>query len=323
MALNNLQYTAILHQYEMTRDRNRRIVEKRKAAVCNELDGYRALDDAVASYSMEYGRRVVGGDEAALGELHTALATLRDTKAKLLEAGGYPADYLNPIYDCEDCKDTGYIDGKKCHCFKQQMISILYEQSGIRNFIEENNFSTLSEEFYEGDDLKRFQDAEQSCREFVEKFPFGAGNLFLYGTVGTGKSFLSGCVAKEVMDKGYSVVYFSAVQLFELLSEYAFSKKEKESLYNPYEDLYNTDLVIIDDLGTEVTNNFVASKLFQCLNERILRGKSTIISSNLSLEELKSFYSDRVLSRIVANFTFRKLTGPDVRIMKRKLENRK
>jgi len=324
MALSNLQYNTILREYDETRDRNRRILEKRRAAIYSELDGYKALDEAVASTSMEYGRKLMGGDSSALSDLHFALATLKDSKLQLLKAGGYPEDYLAPVYDCPDCQDTGYIDGRKCHCFKQRMITMLYEQSGIKDYIEENNFDTLSEEFYEGVDLENFRAAVSSRHEFINNFPEGAPNLFLYGTVGTGKSFLSGCVAKELMDKGYSVVYFSAIQLFDLLSNFAYSKKDKESLYNPYEDLYNCDLVIIDDLGTEIANNFVTSKLFQCLNERMLRGKSTIISSNLALEELKEFYSDRIFSRITAKFTFRKLTGPDVRLLiKRKLNTRK
>lgn len=324
MALSNLQYNTILREYDETRDRNRRILEKRKATIYNELDGYKALDEAVATYSMEYGRKLISGDDSALSDLHYALNTLKDSKLKLLTSGGYPEDYLSPVYDCEDCQDTGYIDGRKCHCFKQRMITMLYEQSGIQDMIAENNFATLSEEFYQGQDLENFKAAVSSCHDFIDQFPSGSPNLFLYGTVGTGKSFLSGCVAKELLDQGYSVVYFSAIQLFDLLSNFAYSKKDKEALYNPYEDLYNCDLVIIDDLGTEIANNFVTSKLFQCLNERMLRGKSTIISSNLALEELKEFYSDRIFSRITSQFTFRKLTGPDVRLMlKRKLNNRK
>lgn len=324
MALSNLQYNTILREYDETRDRNRRILEKRKATIYNELDGYKALDEAVATYSMEYGRKLISGDDSALSDLHYALNTLKDSKLKLLTSGGYPEDYLSPVYDCEDCQDTGYINGRKCHCFKQRMITMLYEQSGIQDMIAENNFATLSEEFYQGQDLENFKAAVSSCHDFIDQFPSGSPNLFLYGTVGTGKSFLSGCVAKELLDQGYSVVYFSAIQLFDLLSNFAYSKKDKEALYNPYEDLYNCDLVIIDDLGTEIANNFVTSKLFQCLNERMLRGKSTIISSNLALEELKEFYSDRIFSRITSQFTFRKLTGPDVRLMlKRKLNNRK
>lgn len=323
-SLNNLQYNAILHTYEKTRDKNRDLLLKRKAEVYQKVDGYRELDDAVSSYSVAYGKKLLDGDESALADLHETLSGLSDSKQKLLISYGYPADYLEPIYDCPDCQDTGYQNGQKCHCFRKQMTTLLYEQSGIQEWIAENNFSTLSEEYYSGEDLERFRAAVAACHDFIRIFPSGCPNLYLYGTIGTGKSFLSGCIAKELLDKGYSVIYFSAVQLFELLSEYSFDQNGKDTLYNPYEDLYNCDLVIIDDLGTELTNAFVSSKLFHCLNERQLRKKSTIISSNLSQEELKLRYSDRILSRVTANFVFRKLTGPDVRMCKkRKLNNRK
>lgn len=324
MSLNNLQYNTILHKYERTRDKNRHLLDERKNEVYRMVDGYKELDEAVSSYSVAYGKKLLNGDDTAMDDLRKVLADLSDSKSKLLASYNYPADYLEPIYDCPDCQDTGYISGSKCHCFRRQMITLLYEQSGIQEMLADNNFSTLSEEYYEGEDLERFRSAVDSCHEFINNFPAGAPNLFLYGTVGTGKSFLSGCIAKELLDKGYSVIYFSAVQLFDLLSEYSFDHKNKDSLYNPYEDLYNCDLVIIDDLGTEIANNFVTSKLFNCLNERQLRKKSTIISSNLSLEELKTLYSDRIFSRVTSNYMFRKLTGPDVRMSKkRKLNNRK
>lgn len=323
MSLNNLQYNTILHNYEKCRDKNRHLLNERREEVYRKVDGYQALDEAVSSCSVSYGKKLLNGDENAMEDLRHTLAELSDSKQKLLTSYGYPSDYLEPIYDCQDCQDTGYINGSKCHCFRRQMITLLYEQSGIQQMLSENNFATLSEEFYEGEDLARFRAAVESCHEFIRQFPEGCPNLFLYGTVGTGKSFLSGCIAKELLDKGHSVIYFSAVQLFDLLSEYSFDKN-KDSLYNPYEDLYNCDLVIIDDLGTEIANNFVTSKLFNCLNERQLRKKSTIISSNLSLEELKSLYSDRIFSRVTANYVFRKLTGPDVRMSKKRmLNNRK
>lgn len=323
-SLNNLQYNAILQKYERTRDKNRHILNLRKSEVYLNVDGYKELDEAVSSYSISCGRKLLDGDESALDDLHGVLAKLSDSKSKLLSAYNYPADYLEPIYDCPDCQDTGYINGIKCHCFRSQMINLLYEQSGIQEMLAENNFSTLSEEFYTGEDLEHFRAAVDACHDFIKVFPAGCPNLLLYGTVGTGKSFLSGCIAKELLDKGYSVIYFSAVQLFDLLSEYSFDHKNRDSLYNPYEDLYNCDLVIIDDLGTEIANNFVTSKLFNCLNERQIRKKSTIISSNLTQEELKTLYSDRIFSRVTSNYIFRKLTGPDIRMSKkRKLNNRK
>ena len=323
MSLSNQQYNSILQIYEKTRDRNRHILNERKEEVYHNADGYNELDESVASHSVDYGRKLLNGDASALEQLHQTIQTVSSRKKQLLTAAGYPADYLDPIYGCPDCQDTGYRDGVKCHCFRKRIITLLYEQSGIQEMLAENNFSTLSYEYYSGEDLERFRAAVDYCHQFIRQFADSAPNLFLFGNVGTGKSFLSGCIAKEILDMGYSVIYFSAVQLFDLLSKYSFDKN-KETLYNPYEDLYNCDLVIIDDLGTEISNNFVTSRLFNCLNERQLRKKSTIVSSNLSLEDLKAIYSDRIFSRITSNYVFRYLTGPDIRMCKkRKLNNRK
>ena len=187
--------------------------------------------------------------------------------------------------------------------------------------IASENFSNLSYEYYQGEDLAHFRKCVDVCHNFVQNFKQDYHNLFFYGTVGTGKSFLSGCIASELLQSGHSVIYFSASGLFDTLARYTFDTRAKEALSGFYEDIYNCDLLIIDDLGTEMTNTFVASQLFSCLNERHLRQKATIISTNLSLEELRDRYSDRVFSRITSHYDLCKLTGPDIRMCKKRMQN--
>lgn len=323
MALTNSQYDTIRKGYEKTQDKNRHLLSERKDYVYSHVEGYREIDESVASLSVSYGKKALSGDDSALDELKKVLADLAEMKLQLLKGAGLPADYLSPIFDCPDCQDTGYSDGKKCHCFRQQEINLLYEQSNIEEMLASSDFSSLSEEYYEGEDLLRFQNAVKNCKDFIKTFKTDYRNLFFYGTVGTGKSLLSYCIAKELLSMGQSVIYFSATGLFDTLARYSFDNKQKEALYNFYEDLYNCDLVIIDDLGTEVTNSFVTSQLFSCLNERHLRKKSTIISTNLSFEELRDRYSDRVFSRITSQYQLYKLSGPDIRIYKKRMANRK
>lgn len=317
MSLSNSQYESIIRTYEEKQNRNRRLLEQRRAYVYEHVDGYREMEDSVSSLSVGQGKKLLNGDSSALEELKRLLGALSDAKRKLLLSFGLSADYLEPSYDCPDCKDTGFIDGKKCRCFKQKEIALLYEQSNIRRTLEQDNFSTLSFAYYEGEDRKLFQAAVDACKSFVEGFGSDYRNLFFYGTVGTGKSFLSGCVAKELIERGCSVIYFSAAGLFEALSQISFDYKNKEELHRMYEDLYQCDLLIIDDLGTELTNSFVTSQLFSCLNERHIRKKATVISTNLSLEELRNRYSDRIFSRITSNYEICKLSGPDIRICKK------
>lgn len=323
MALSNLEYETIIRGYEERQNKNRHILNNRFQTVYENVSGYKELDDMVSSLSVAHGKKLLSGDRNALSDLKDRLHKLAAERESLLVSCGYSRDYLHPVYDCPDCQDTGYIGNAKCHCFTQAVISYLYSQSGIQELLKTENFSSLSYEYYQGDDLQRFQNTVAACEAFIAKFDSSYQNLFFYGTVGTGKSFLSACIAKELIERGNSVIYFSSSNLFEILSEYSFDYKSKKSLHNTYEDLYGCDLFIIDDLGTELTNQFVNSQFFSCLNERHLQKKSTVISTNLSLEELKNRYSERIFSRITSNYNVCKLTGPDVRMYKKRLQSRK
>lgn len=317
MALSKEQYDFIRRKYEDQQTRNFHKLNRRKEEIYSAIPEYGQTEDRITSASMERARLLIDGSDSSLFEYRKKISGYAARKKELLAAHGYPADYLDPIYTCPDCQDSGYRNGEKCHCFKQLEIELLYDQSNIREMIEKENFSVLSYEYYQGEDLNRFKNAVNVSKNFVNGFKKHYQNLFFYGTVGTGKSFLSGCIAKELLSQCHSVIYFSACSLFETLSRYSFDSKSKDALYNFYKDIYNCDLVIIDDLGTEVTNAFVTSQLFGLLNERHMRQKATVISTNLSLEELRDRYSDRIFSRITSNYSICKLTGQDIRIQKR------
>ena len=323
MPLTNTQYDIILRDYENRQLKNRHEAEQRAAYVYDHVPGYRELDESVAAVSVSQGKKYLAGDEQAMEELKLLISELSFKKARLLKEAGLPEDYLKPVHTWPDCRDTGYIDGQKCHCFKQAMISLLYEQSNIREMLQHDNFQSLSYEYYEGEDLSRFKKAVITCQNFIKNFNSDYHNLFFYGTVGTGKTFLSNCAAKELIESGHSVIYFSAAGLFDLLSRYSFDYKSKEDERERYADLYQCDLLIVDDLGTELTNQFVASRLFSLLNQRNKKKKATVISTNLSLEELRDRYSDRIFSRITSHYELCKLTGPDIRMYKKRLSNRK
>ncbi len=323
MALTNSQYDTIIKGFEAKQTKNRRLLEERTAYVYSHVEGYKELDKSVSSVSIAQGKKLLDGDDNALAELKCTIRELSERKKQLLLLAGLPADYLEPVYDCPDCKDTGYVNGVKCHCFKQAVITMLYEQSGIQDMLENENFSSLSYEYYQGEDLTRFKNTVLTCKNFINNFNSDYHNLFFYGTVGTGKSFLSGCVAKELIENGHSVIYFSAAGLFDMLSKFKFDYKNADELHKEYEDLFQCDLLIIDDLGTEYTNNLVNSELFSLINDRHLRQKAVIISTNLSLEDFRNRYSDRIFSRITSNYEICKITGPDIRMYKKRQQNRK
>ena len=184
--------------------------------------------------------------------------------------------------------------------------------------LERENFRTFSYEWYEGEDREIMRRNVMDARLFIEHFDDSFQNLLLLGAVGTGKTFLSNCIAKELMDSCHSVVYLTAFQLFELLSQAAFGRdRQGQSGRQAYPYIFDCDLLIIDDLGTELPNSFTVSQLFLCVNERILRKKSTLISSNLDMEALRNIYSERTLSRIISCYTIRQLPGSDIRIRKK------
>ncbi len=317
MGLSKEQHNLIMRGYQDRQMQNYRELNKRKDRVYTLIPEYKQLEEEVATRSVKRAMMLIDGESTNLTEYKQYIADNAARRDALLTEHNLPIDYLEPIYTCKDCQDTGYIDGEKCHCFRKQEITLLYEQSNIQEMIEKENFSTLSYQYYQGEDLTRFKNAVNISKNFVTAFKNHYQNLLFYGTVGTGKSFLSGCIAKELLSAGHSVIYFSANGLFEALSRYSFDTKSKDTLYNFYKDIYNCDLVIIDDLGTEVTNSFVTSQLFGLLSERHLRQKATIISTNLGLEELRDRYSDRIFSRITSNYSICKLTGQDIRIQQK------
>lgn len=161
------------------------------------------------------------------------------------------------------------------------------------------------------------QNAVKECRKFINEFDSVFSNLFFYGDTGVGKTFLSNCIAKELLDTGHSVIYFTAFQIFDVFEQNTFHKSTTENIIAAHQNIFDCDLLIIDDLGTEMPNSFTVSQLFLCLNERILRRKSTIISTNLTLNKVAEIYSERTFSRISSSYVILKLFGDDIRIQKK------
>ena len=321
MALTKSQYDAIMREYDQIKAQHSYELDKRKEEIYEKLPEYKELSDSVSSIAFSYVMKAADGDLQASSNGKTVLEKIKNRKKELLVQNGYPENYLEMQYNCFDCKDTGYINHTKCGCLKKKILSITYAQSNLSELLEKNNFDTLSENYYAGDDLLRFREALNVCRNMVDNFETKKESILFHGNVGVGKSFLSCCIAKEILDKGYSVLYFSSSNLFDTLANSTFDKDSKENLYTTKEDIYNCDLVVIDDLGTELTNSFVLSELFSLITERNLRNKSTIISTNLGLTDLSNVYSERVISRIIANYKLCKMSGPDIRIYKATTNN--
>ncbi len=327
MALSNSQYDAIIREYGRQQLQNKHEQDKRVAEIYRVIPAVRELDEAITTTAADAGRRLLAGDDQALPRMRAALADLREQKEVLLRSKGYPADYMEMHYRCPDCRDTGYVDGKKCHCFRKAQMRLLYAQSNIEEVVRRENFSTFSYDYYDDEKVlpgigrtarEHMRQVTAVCRQFVEEFGEAKGNILLTGNTGVGKTFLANCIAKELMDRYYSVIYLSSGDLFDIFSKWKFDSQAEEGMKDMYEYILDCDLLVIDDLGTELNNSFTSSQLFYCLNERLNRKKGTVISTNLSLNALRDTYTERVTSRIMSYYRILPVYGDDIRLKKRR-----
>lgn len=325
MALSNSQYDAIMREYGRQQLENQHQLEARRNEIYRVIPAVRELEAEIASRSVVGAKRLLAGDTGALAELREELADLREQKAILIRAKGYPEDYLTLHYRCPDCEDTGWRQGRKCHCFLRAQMKLLYAQSNLDHVLDQENFSRLSYDYYDSSEIipelgltnaDYMRRVVAGCREFAADFDRKKENLLFTGSTGVGKTFLTNCIAKELIDSGHSVIYLSAGDLFEVFSRNKFDYDTPEDMRDTYRYILDCDLLIIDDLGTELNNSFTSSQLFYCINERMNMSRSTIISTNLSLKQLRDSYTDRVTSRIM-RYRIIPLYGRDIRVLKR------
>ena len=322
MSLNNSQYNAIMRIYNQRQFQDKYEQDQRREEVYRKVPQIRQIEDEISSQAVRCARKLLDGDTNAKEELKQHIEDLREQKEVLLSAFGFPADYMEMHYACPECQDTGYVDGRKCRCFKKEEIRLLYSQSNIEEVLLRENFDSFSYEYY--DDRVVIPEIQMTvadymrqvhtwCKEYVENFEKKGGNLIFTGSTGVGKTFLTNCIAKALIDQYQSVIYLSSNDLFDVFSKNKFHYDTEEEMKDMYQYILDCDLLIIDDLGTELNNTFVSSQLFYCINERLLRKKSTIISTNLSMTMLRDTYSDRISSRIISQYSIIALYGDDIR----------
>lgn len=330
MALNNSQYASVMREYDRKQSRNREEQQKRRDQIYARYPKLVELDGELSTLAVRQARRLLEGDSEALEKLREAYDAIRAERERLFEAAGLQPDCLDMHWDCSLCRDTGYVDGKKCRCFLQKELEILYHQSRIRERLQTENFESCTDRCYSdtepagksGQTVRQYmQGVIAACKSFAANFDREGGNLVLYGSTGVGKTFLAGCIARELIEQYRSVVYLAASDLFDIMAKERFNREEatEEGVWSVLE----CDLLIIDDLGTELPNGFTNSQLFYCLNERLLRRKSTIITTNLTPGQLGREYSERIGSRLVENFRFLSLPQGDVRIWKQREQRKK
>ena len=326
MALSNSQYDAIMREYGRQQIENHHKLEERRQEIYARLPVVRQLEAEIAERSVACAKKLLEGDKSVLDRLKEDLKDLREQKSLIIRAAGYPDDYLELHYRCPDCRDTGLIDGRKCHCFLQAQMKLLHAQSNLEDVLERENFNALSYEYYDDTEILSqlgitnaayMRRVVAGCREFVRDFDKKHDNLLFTGSTGVGKTFLTNCIARELMDDFHSVIYLTASDLFDVFSRNKFDYDNAEDMKDMYRFILDCDLLIIDDLGTELNNSFTSSQLFYCINERMNMSRSTIISTNLTLARLRDSYTDRVTSRIMSGYRIIPLYGGDIRLLRK------
>ncbi len=330
MIFEPLSISNIMHEYEQTRLENNRIANDRRQEIYSKYPDIEAIDTAsTTSYISSVLDRINGksNDSKDIRTVSQANRSRTLEKKRLLVEAGYPADYLDPLYTCPICKDTGYVNQDRCKCFKDKIINKLYLQSNLSNILEKENFQTFRLDYYSKEKRADYDYSPydnivnilNSAKAFVDNFGTDQkerGNILIYGEVGLGKTFLTNCIAKAILDKGHQVLYVSANELFQnIFSPYLMN--QEKVLADLYKYVYNCELLIIDDLGTELANTFTISNLFELINQRNIQGHSTVISTNLGLKELKTKYSERIMSRLIEGYTVYNIYGDNIRYQKR------
>lgn len=317
-------FREILDSYKLKRDRAIREQSYRLKEIYDFIPRIKAIDEAVVKEGMNLTKLAITQAEnldEALKRVEHNIKALKQEKAILMTENNVPLNFLDVFYECSTCNDTGYdSEGKMCRCFRQQLIENAYTMSNLSGVLAKENFASFnlqyfSEEPFEGEALSP-RDNMQKILDQVEAYALHfndtSDNLLFYGPTGQGKTFLCNCVAKSLLDQGFTVVYQTAFNLIKTLETQRFSQdKQTQSL--AAEHLFEADLLIIDDLGTEFVNTFSTLELFNVINTRMLSEKKTVISTNLTPIQLKETYSERISSRLFGHYQFIYFYGKDLR----------
>lgn len=241
-------------------------------------------------------------------------------KAEALVERGWAADYLDDVCSCAQCRDTGYTKtGEICSC-----LMALYEEE-VSEYLssipghEGDSFRAFDLNYYSGADREIMEETLEHCRKYALSFGPDSANLLFRGGTGLGKTFLSGCIAKEVSDRGCSVVYETAGDAFAAFEDKKFSRDPAvaERAEERTRRILDCELLILDDLGTEMSTSFTHAALYNIINSRLSAGKKTIVSTNLSAAEMAERYTPQVVSRLGGEFDVVPFRGRDIRAIKK------
>ena len=324
MAFNKENFKKIREIYDGKWKKAELDADARRAELQAKIPEMAKLDRAIADVGLRGVYATIGGGDDApkkIKMLEEESLSLQEARTALLREHGYPEDYTAVRYECSTCSDTGYVEGKMCNCMRMALIMEGYRSSGIARLLQSQTFETFSLDYYKLN--SRAYDRMKQNFEIAKRFAFdfggeNSGNLLMLGGTGLGKTHLSTAIAKTVIDRGFDVLY---VSVMDMVSDF-----EQERFGNGYSNTqadvskyFECELLILDDLGTEVVNQFTVSSLYNVINTRLSKNLSTIISTNLISKDLRERYWDRITSRLFGEYTPLVFEGTDIRLQKLKI----
>lgn len=309
--------------------------EKRKAAIYKQYPELQEIEKQIKELGLKFSKSILKDSSFSPELLKQETENLKRRKINILVKNGLPSNILKPTFKCSLCQDTGFITKDdfttKCNCFNQELINILHSRSNLK-LASHENFDSFNENFYSEEinyEKYKVHISPRTCIKEIKEIVLGfirefgktnEKNLFFSGKAGVGKTFMSSCIANELLKKGYTVVYCSAPNLFEFIGTHKLKQNNEINDTFIYKSYYDCDLLIIDDLGTEGKTTSRYSELLTILNTRsnknLTKVCKTIISSNIDLNNLKSYYDERIMSRIFGNFRLIRFFGDDIRQLK-------
>lgn len=307
----------IKNEYKAAIKKAKDDAEARQSELYSKIPEIKEIDLSLAGTGLLIMDAISCGKEGITQRIEKIKAdnqALMKKRADVLAANGYPADYDKEKYACEKCRDTGYVLGCTCPCMKKRYSYHSLRLSGLGGLAKSQSFENFNTDLFDPEFRDRAKEYLKRCREYARDFSESdSPNLLFIGTTGLGKTHLSTSIAKEIIEKGYYVTYVTAQSMISDFSSLRYGtggeeENEKTAKY------YESDLLIIDDLGTELNTNYSISVIYNVINTRICRNLPMIISTNLSSSELRRTYADRITSRLFGNFSVMPFEGRDNRM---------
>ncbi|MDE6665884.1 MAG: ATP-binding protein [Ruminococcus sp.] len=294
--------------------------EKRTDEINNKIPQIKVINDTIFNTGQEavkiiFAEKNKNVQQQKIEKLKRDNLEAQAVSRQLLVANGYPADYLDIHYNCKKCNDTGYFENSMCECFTKLCGKLEADEINKHSQLELSSFDTFSLSYYSGNDYFVMNEILGIMKRYAENFTEHSKSLLISGKTGLGKTHLSLAVANKVLEKGYSVVYDSAINILKEMEKEHFSREHTSEMTDL---VMQTDLLILDDLGTEHTTQFYSSTIYNVINTRLNRNKPTIISTNLDNNDIKHRYDERVASRLSTMYLRLDFKGTDVRYQKQR-----